>query len=275
MEPITWIVILLAVVGAVVAYLAGRSSGGRTYQDAINAVVRRLRAGESGGASAGPPEVKALAAALDEGWAPRGSGADEARWEALRRVVSHLEVAVAKPLLTAAGGDARSLREGVGEALGALEDLDFFLSELPTGTQTVDLGALVSEVIKEFSRESGVRTHQRGPRRPVRVTANEDGLKDALFLLLHNASQFGKGRPVDVVVRVEDGHGRLHVRDKGVGFTAEALSRAYDPFYTTVDSNLGLGLSHARRLIEGVGGKVALRNSDRGGGEVELALPLA
>ena len=149
------------------------------------------------------------------------------------------------------------------------------MSDLPDGTDAVDLGRLVSEVIKEFSQGSGVRTHQRGPRRLLRVNANEEGLKDALFLLLHNAGQFGKGRPVDVVVRVEDGYGRVHVRDKGVGFTAESLSRAYDPFYTTVDSNLGLGLSHARRLVEGSGGKIALRNSDRGGGEVEVAFPLA
>ncbi len=273
MEPITWIVALVAAVAVVVAWLAGRSSGARPYREALARLVKRIGDGESTAPTNVPGEVSEVATAVAEGWAPRGAERESAYWDALRRFVRHLETAVEKPLLEAAEGKGE-LREGVARALGALEDLDFFLAELPSATETVSLGDLVAEVIDEFSRESGVRTHQRGPRRPLRVTASPDGLKDALFLVLHNAGQFGQGRPVDVVVRVEDGYGRVHVRDKGVGFTAESLSHAYDPFYTTVDSNLGLGLSHARRLIERGGGKIALRNSDRGGGEVEIALPL-
>ncbi len=273
MEPITWIVALVAVAAAVVAWSVGRSSGVRPYREALSRLARSIRDGEPTVPSGAPEDVRAVAAAVAD-VAPGGGEREEAYWDALRRFVRHLEVAVEKPLLEASGGDA-GLRDGVAQALGALEDLDFFLAELPSNTEALDLGDLVAETIREFSGESGVRTHQRGPRRPLRVTANADALKDALFLLLHNAGQFGKGRPVDVVVRVEDGFGRVHVRDKGVGFTAEALSRAYDPFYTTVDTNLGLGLSHARRLVEQGGGKIAIRNSDRGGGEVELALPLA
>ena len=274
MDSLTLIVTVVAAVLVVVAFLAGRGAGARPYRDALAGLARRLRAGEPPGAGPSPAELRAVGAALEESWEPKGASAEGANWAALRRFVRHLEVAVQQPLTEAASGDSTALRRGVGDALGALEDLDFFLQDVPADTEEVDLGSLVNEVIKDFSRESGVRTHQRGPRRPLRVTANSDGLKDALFLLLHNAGQFGKGRPVDVVVRVQDGYGRVHVRDKGTGFTAESLSRAYDPFFTTVDSNLGLGLSHARRIIERGGGKIALRNNDRGGGEVEIALPL-
>ena len=58
------------------------------------------------------------------------------------------------------------------------------------------------------------------------------------------------------------------------GSLAEALSKAYDPFYTTSEGGLGLGLSYARRAVELQAGRIHLRNSPDGGAEVEISVPL-
>jgi two-component system C4-dicarboxylate transport sensor histidine kinase DctB len=68
--------------------------------------------------------------------------------------------------------------------------------------------------------------------------------------------------------------GRVLIQDEGPGFSAEALSRAYDPFYTTSKDGLGLGLSHARRAVELQGGQIHLRNRTDGGAEVEISVAL-
>jgi signal transduction histidine kinase len=96
---------------------------------------------------------------------------------------------------------------------------------------------------------------------------------DAVFLILHNAARFGDGQPIDVTL-AEDGHEvRVSIRDRGPGFSAEALLRALDPFYSTAPGGLGMGLPHARRLIEGQGGVIRFRNAEAGGAEVTVALP--
>ena len=78
-----------------------------------------------------------------------------------------------------------------------------------------------------------------------------------------------------VEIREEKGWGRVLVRDQGPGFSPDALSRAYDPFYTTTEGGLGVGLSHARHVVEDHGGRIHLRNSKGGGAEVEIALPVS
>ena len=50
-----------------------------------------------------------------------------------------------------------------------------------------------------------------------------------------------------------------------------AFKRAFDPFYSTSKEGLGLGLPHARTLIEGMGGRVELSNVPDGGAEVEVS----
>jgi len=73
----------------------------------------------------------------------------------------------------------------------------------------------------------------------------------------------------------EGGRVHLTVRDRGEGFSEEAFARAFDPFYSTSTEGLGLGLPHARKVIEGMGGQIALRNVPDGGAEVEISFPAA
>jgi signal transduction histidine kinase len=67
---------------------------------------------------------------------------------------------------------------------------------------------------------------------------------------------------------------RLRIRDQGPGFSAEALLKAQDPFYSTSPGGLGLGLPHAHRAIAQEGGEISLRNHDGQGAEVEVLLPV-
>ena len=103
---------------------------------------------------------------------------------------------------------------------------------------------------------------------------NPEALLDALYLILHNAAVFGDGKGIVSTVSSDGEWGRVLIQDEGPGFSAEALSKAYDPFYTTSEGGLGLGLSHARRVVELQAGRIHLRNRPDGGAEVEISVPL-
>ena len=65
----------------------------------------------------------------------------------------------------------------------------------------------------------------------------------------------------------------LRVTDTGHGMTGEQLARAFEPFSTTKQSGLGLGLALARRILVRHRGRIELRSEPGRGTEVTLSLP--
>ena len=275
MESLGWFVAMVAAVtGAVVGWWFGRISGARPYEEALTALRRSVESGDASEVD-GPGSVRALQDTVAERWVPRGVERDAAYREALGGVARYLRQAVEEPLEEVVEGNALEMKDGIEEAVGALQDLAFYAADPPVGKDTLDLSALVRDVAREFSEDSGVDVRTRGVRSGIRVRGNEEALKDALFLIFHNAGQFGDDEPIDVRLRGRDGEARLEIRDRGPGFTADSLARAYDPFYSTLPGGLGLGLTHARQVLETMGARIHLRNSEKGGAEVEVGFDLA
>jgi signal transduction histidine kinase len=240
----------------------------------LRALVDAVKRGRSPeGAQAGSAEAE-LHAALGQGWAPREAERELALREAIGRVSVFLDKSVRAPL---SGGsqrpDASDLQERIDRALGALQDLDFFIAELGEARESTDLCQLAQAVSREFAADHdvGVRLMLSGSM--VRAMVNRAAMMDALYLILHNAGRFGGGVTIDLSVENAGGQAKLLVRDRGEGFTAEAFNRAFDPFYSTSEEGLGLGLPHARKVVEGMGGTIELRNVPDGGAEVEISFP--
>jgi signal transduction histidine kinase len=242
----------------------------------IRAMVEAVRRGRRPpGLTPGSAEAE-LQSALQEGWAPREQERAAALREAVGRVSAFLEKSVRAPL-TGVGEEATpgELRERIGRALGALQDLDFFAKDVPAERQGTDLGALVQRVSKEFVTDQGIGVRLAMSDVGVRASVNAAALMDALYLVLHNAGRFGNRQTVDLGVEKDGARAKIVVRDRGRGFSEEAFRRAFDPFYSTSDEGLGLGLPHARKVIETMGGRIELRNVPDGGAEVEISFPSA
>lgn len=280
--------IVIGVVGLLLGLAVGfglGKSGGRTtgLKEGRRKAAERLRSTAEAisrgrmpeGAAKGSPEAD-LQEALKAGWAPRDAERQIALAEALRRVGRFMDTGVRAPLSGGtSGSDPAELRERMDRALGALGDLDFFLKEVPTGTEGQDLSAVVQQVAKEFSQDQSVPVRLSMAANPVRAEVNTPAFMDALYLVLHNAGRFGEGGTVDVSVLQEDGRAVVRVRDRGKGFSESALARAFDPFYSTSPEGLGLGLPHARKVLEGMGGRIELSNVPDGGAEVDISFPAA
>src|SRR5208337_3651255 len=66
----------------------------------------------------------------------------------------------------------------------------------------------------------------------------------------------------------------LTILDNGAGVKPEDLEKIFEPFFSTKQDGLGLGLPMTRRVMEEHGGKVELRSVVGEGSEVRLTLPL-
>ena len=78
-----------------------------------------------------------------------------------------------------------------------------------------------------------------------------------------------------VVVRPVDSAVRIRVSDTGLGMDAEALARAFEPYFSTKTTGTGLGLPIAKRNIELNGGTITVTSARDHGTTVEVALPVA
>ena len=110
------------------------------------------------------------------------------------------------------------------------------------------------------------------------VQAGETRLRQILANLLANALDALGERPQPrrIWLRAElEGDGvLLTLRDNGPGFSAEALQRAREPFFTTKTSaqGLGLGLAICDTLTRALGGELRMSNHAEGGAQLGLFL---
>jgi signal transduction histidine kinase len=81
-----------------------------------------------------------------------------------------------------------------------------------------------------------------------------------------------------LVIRTEQtqpGGVLIAVHDSGPGIDPEHLQRVFDPFYTTKDSGLGMGLSICRSIIDAHGGRLWVDANEPRGTVFQFTLPAA
>ena len=133
------------------------------------------------------------------------------------------------------------------------------VKRLEHAAEQVDIGELTRSVSAEF--EPGLAQHD--AHLELRLTARSaDMLCDPvrvaqiMRILLDNAlTHTPTGSRIVVTAGREDGRVRLAVRDDGDGIDRAALSRIFEPFYTSDDAQgSGLGLAIASELAERMAG---------------------
>jgi signal transduction histidine kinase len=83
-----------------------------------------------------------------------------------------------------------------------------------------------------------------------------------------------EGGALVVVSTRRDASGQVivSVQDSGPGIAAEAMSRLFDPFYTTKADGLGMGLAICRSIVTAHGGRIWAENHPDGGAVVSFTL---
>jgi signal transduction histidine kinase len=113
----------------------------------------------------------------------------------------------------------------------------------------------------------------------VRVRADPVAVDQIVHNLLTNALQAmdtvdASQRTLRLTVRHTDDHGELVVADHGPGIAPEVLPRLFEPFFSTREGGLGLGLPLCETLAQGMGGHLSAANQPGGGAVFTLRLPL-
>jgi two-component system, OmpR family, sensor histidine kinase ChvG len=172
--------------------------------------------------------------------------------------------------------------------LAGVRDITGIDAHLPAEpAPSVDLGALLAEVVESFRLRSG----EGGPRlalttagEPAVVRASPERLAQLVGNVLDNALSFSPpGGTVTIDLAREGTFARLRVADQGPGIPEAHRERIFDRFFSWrpaggKDEHSGLGLAIARAIAEGYGGSiaaVAASASPGGGARFEIRLPVS
>ena len=178
-----------------------------------------------------------------------------------------------------------------GETLLSLieEMLDFSRIEagrLDLAARPFALAALVEETVELL----GPRAHAKGleiccyvdERLPARIVGDAVRLRQVLFNLAGNAIKFTEQGGVSIVVEpaAQADTVAIAVRDTGIGISAEDQARIFlefeqaDAGSTRKYGGTGLGLTISKRIIEGMGGSIAVESAPGAGATFRVTVAL-
>jgi signal transduction histidine kinase len=110
------------------------------------------------------------------------------------------------------------------------------------------------------------------------ILMDREQMKQAILNLLLNAIQAmpGGGRLTLKGENSKDGQWvHILIRDSGVGVPSEDMNKLFDPFFSTKEGGVGLGLSIAHRIIDQHHGKIEVESTPGEGTLFTVWLPIS
>jgi signal transduction histidine kinase len=83
-----------------------------------------------------------------------------------------------------------------------------------------------------------------------------------------------EGKKIVVISSVEGDGIILTVSDSGPGIAPEIKNKIFDPFFTTKSDGTGIGLSICHRIVTDHGGSLTVSDSNFGGAEFRVKIPI-
>ncbi|NWF49240.1 MAG: ATP-binding protein [Ignavibacteriaceae bacterium] len=139
----------------------------------------------------------------------------------------------------------------------------------------------ISPLVLEFqkvAREKGIDLIFSPARSGLQLFGDKNRLRQVLVNLIQNAIKYTEKGEVEILVIEEQKHGRIIVRDTGIGISENDIDRIFERFYRVDKARskeaggTGLGLAIVKHLIEAHGSKIEVKSEPGKGSEFSFRL---
>ncbi|MFO0976066.1 MAG: ATP-binding protein [Planctomycetaceae bacterium] len=132
----------------------------------------------------------------------------------------------------------------------------------------------VAGLIRGRADKQGVSVRLEVMNADVSVFADPEQLKQVLVnLMLNGLDAQPHGGTLRMTSQVIENEVELRVLDDGPGISDEMLPKLFQPFASSKETGIGLGLVISRRIVEDHGGRMTGENRDGGGAVFTIRLP--
>ncbi len=140
-----------------------------------------------------------------------------------------------------------------------------------------DILAKVLPLINDRLAEQHIRVEQHiDPDVPL-LWVDQELLRNCILNFLSNAAQaMTDGGVISLGASIDAEHGRVALTfgDQGSGIREEDMTKIFQPYFTTKDVGIGLGLAITERIIKEHGGEIQVRSLPDKGTTFTVLLPL-
>ncbi|HGY9590079.1 TPA: ATP-binding protein [Vibrio harveyi] len=146
-------------------------------------------------------------------------------------------------------------------------------------THLLPVIASAKELMKPAFKSARVTLNTKLIEQDVEVQINTIQLEQVLVNLLTNAIEATKGQEnkqvhLSIEKDIKAELVWIYVDDNGTGLGEFTFSQLCEPFLTTKQNGLGLGLSISQQILAGMNGKLSAQNREQGGARFSICLPL-
>jgi signal transduction histidine kinase len=145
-------------------------------------------------------------------------------------------------------------------------------------TRELDARALIEEVsdlVKAQAEQQGVKVKVAADSHgSTKFQADYEQIKTCFSNLMINAVQaMPEGGALNVTVHPNESSLHIEFADTGTGIAPENLAQIFEPYYSTKDTGIGLGLPLTKKIIEEHGGQITVESEPGHGTTFTVTLP--
>jgi signal transduction histidine kinase len=116
--------------------------------------------------------------------------------------------------------------------------------------------------------------HTLSPDLPILELDIEQMRRVLINLIENGIDAAGEKAQVRIQTQIDDGQICLCVSDNGPGVPMEERQRIFQPYISSKDSGMGLGLAVVRGIIEDHRGHISVTDAPNGGAQFDICLPI-
>jgi signal transduction histidine kinase len=206
----------------------------------------------------------------------------------LSAILANIEAA--KMLLVSPSPDLQEIKEIIADigrddlrASEVIKRLRSFLTKTSFEKCEIDMNVVAGEALKLlWDRAIALNVTLISELSPAALPVSGDSvqLQQVVLNLVLNAMEAvdgagsGKRQIVCATALSDHSMAEVSVADSGPGIAPEKLTQVLEPFFTTKQQGMGLGLSIARTIVQAHGGRLWAENQSAGGAIFRFSLPL-
>ena len=158
-----------------------------------------------------------------------------------------------------------------------VKELSDFAKPAPPQLQPICVAPMIEDTLALLSNQclkQGVEIVTSFQENGALIHADPQQLKQVILnLLLNGLEAMMSGGRLEVTTQTRHDALAIRIADTGCGIAPERLRDVWDPFFTTKERGMGLGLAIVMGIVERHGGHITLSSQPGKGTVVELTLP--
>lgn len=160
----------------------------------------------------------------------------------------------------------------------------FWVPSEKGNNEIINLNKVVKNSINLISRQisdHGIKLLISKSKQPIKIVGNKIQIEQIIINLtvnaihsLDNSNSYNK--TIEISTSIDDGYGKLIIKDNGIGLPTSNLEKIFDPFYSTKNpgEGSGLGLAIVKNFVDRFNAEINYFNNEGSGATFEIVFKL-